>query len=567
MTDPVSLPGDVALAEEHSNDESSSVVGDDVQMVQNDNDTVDGDVATATITTADENMSDDNMSDDASRLEESTADGSPKRPRDTVKEEEDPKGAKRQRTVDIPAMLNAVLETVPTSATVVPPSPPTSSHVEAKVEASDAVLFPVADLTPAPTPIPINVSTADVSDAPVISAFPSTAHDSPEDLALSTSSPPVSRHSSSLSTSTAAPRSPSPFPEFEEKSPKPNHRPKGHARLVSVLLRFLLIGGVWTLFFKATQPETPANSGLSGPTLRQYLSESNYTLAFAPSYFGFFSYFGASAALERAGGLLHDTEGNWKVDGAVGASAGAMAATALATGMGSDEALRLACGFAATDFFDVGGVGGILRGNKFEAILSSIFGFSPDGNKLEFEHLEIPCAVTTFDLSKMRGMVLSQSNGISVAQAVRASATFPLLFAPVLVKSEIDGTKRSALLLDGGLADPHGTDGIRELPPVVGRRVVRITNGRLMGGAHSGLSGLADVASTATVELIGVPKCGVTAIGECGRVAAEAARCGLMAALDQPMVGVLQGDDVENALQEHWHLRIEAGPFVEAGGC
>lgn len=97
------------------------------------------------------------------------------------------------------------------------------------------------------------------------------------------------------------------------------------------------------------------------------------------------------------------------------------------------------------DFWDIGGIGGLLKGKLFqEAIEKNI-------RVHEIENCPIPFAATAYDTIRFRTRKISSGN---IATAARASCTFPGLFQPVI----IDGTPH----IDGGVWDWVGLMALEE---------------------------------------------------------------------------------------------------------
>jgi hypothetical protein len=125
-------------------------------------------------------------------------------------------------------------------------------------------------------------------------------------------------------------------------------------------------------------------------TLREYLGqEEGLYLAMGPAFFGFYGYFGALAGIEdelyHLGGLTSSNSGEDQTTfssatsllierkilrGVSGASAGAMAAVALAAGISPHRASEFVSMFGLGDFADMGGLGAFMKGNRFESIMS-----------------------------------------------------------------------------------------------------------------------------------------------------------------------------------------------------
>jgi len=162
-------------------------------------------------------------------------------------------------------------------------------------------------------------------------------------------------------------------------------------------------------------------------TLKEWLREQKFTLALSGGFFGFFSHAGFLAALIDEG-----------IEPAkiTGTSAGAIVAALYASGHSTDEMKRILFGFQRPDFWDPALGPGLLKGKKFESLLH-------DYVKDDFNQLKLPLAISAFDLIRFRTKVFSDN--ASVVKAVRASASFPMLFHPV--------SYQGALLIDGGVAD------------------------------------------------------------------------------------------------------------------
>lgn len=118
---------------------------------------------------------------------------------------------------------------------------------------------------------------------------------------------------------------------------------------------------------------------------------------------------------------------------------GAMVASFYAAGMSPPDMVVPVLSITRGDFWDLGGFGGLLKGYRFQDILSRNLPVKA------FEECSIPCGVTAFDIVRFRTNYITTG---CIATAVRASCTFPGLFQPVM----IDGTPH----IDGGVFDGHG---------------------------------------------------------------------------------------------------------------
>lgn len=312
-------------------------------------------------------------------------------------------------------------------------------------------------------------------------------------------------------------------------------------------------------------------------TLRDYLSHpEGFHMAFAPAFFGFFAYFGALAALEEAtGGLIvppiadkrksnDDESESLGLRSVSGASAGAMAATLLACGIDPSVAAEFTSKFTWGMVSDPPGIGGYVKGNRFEEAMVDFL--SKEASKvnradrssdtpLQFEEALIPCAVTGFDLFRMKGVILSSG---PMAKAARASAGFPGLFQPVAWRENSDEKKwlPDSLLIDGGIRDGLGLAGLGAFASEK-KRVVNLVVGDFGFRGASGIQSLpkgVNASSLVSIALVGTPMCGPWAM-ENGKRAVESARKAMLKAFDTPM----EKGDGEN----HYVLRVDASKFLD----
>jgi hypothetical protein len=100
------------------------------------------------------------------------------------------------------------------------------------------------------------------------------------------------------------------------------------------------------------------------------------------------------------------------------------------------------------DIWDVGGVGGLLKGELFQELIERNLPVKT------FEECPLPLGVTTFDLGNMKTQHITKGH---LATAMRASCTFPGMFQPV----KIGGTHH----IDGGVFDGIG---LMALPHALG---------------------------------------------------------------------------------------------------
>lgn len=334
---------------------------------------------------------------------------------------------------------------------------------------------------------------------------------------------------------------------------------------------------------------------LSDLTLRQYLSNSQgFHLAMAPAFFGFYAYFGALTTLHESVLLPHEREEGKVIlpvrgpttatdreetqeqepllKSVAGASAGAIAAVLIASGLNPRESAEFASSMTYENFADPPGFGGMLKGNMFEGILvSRLKRLTPGAGNRKLEDGRIPVAVTGFDLLSMSGKVLTEG---CMGRAARASATFPGLFQPVgwvdsKSENEIEEAGYShltrlkrryipdALLIDGGVDDRAGLNGLAALlPHIENKRIVSFAvNGfgsRGPLGPSSMPMGL-NASEVVSISIENAPGCGPWAM-ENGPRAVQAARDAIKAVLDLPMY---RGEE-----DGHYVVRIDVTAFV-----
>jgi hypothetical protein len=171
--------------------------------------------------------------------------------------------------------------------------------------------------------------------------------------------------------------------------------------------------------------------------LPHLLSQDSYALCLTPGFFRFYSEIGLLEALDESGFL--------KVSHITGSSAGALVGAFLAAGLKPSEMAARVLSIERTDVWDIGGLGGLLKGEAFEALIEK------DLPVKTFEEASVPTCVTAFDLSRMKTRKISSG---SIAKAVRASCTFPGLFQPCM----IEGSPH----IDGGVWDHVGMMGLEE---------------------------------------------------------------------------------------------------------
>lgn len=323
---------------------------------------------------------------------------------------------------------------------------------------------------------------------------------------------------------------------------------------------------------------------LSNMTLRDYLVHPDgIHLAFAPSFFGFYGYFGALAGIEDELFPDHHEDATWNgttssdqstttrgaaaagsgrsplllqtIKSVAGASAGAMAAIVLAAGVSPRAAAEFCSTVKLGDFVDFPGILAAFRGDKFEYVMSDFLRRASPLQSLQLEHALVPVAVSGFDLQSMETKIMKRG---SMARAARASACFPTLFQPV---GWIDGESGDDyLFIDGGLGDQSGLAGLavdgQDVELGKSKRVVNMVVGDFQWKRPLGPSAMPaglDASSVLSISIQKLPPCGPLSMSN-GPLAVIAARAAMRATLDLPLfLGKEEG---------HYELHIDASSFI-----
>jgi len=301
----------------------------------------------------------------------------------------------------------------------------------------------------------------------------------------------------------------------------------------------------------------PSNTAaeIANITLREYLTHPDgFHLGMAPAFFGFYAYFGALIIFDEELQLLPNSpKSNNLLKSVAGASAGAMSASLIGIGLSPRHAAEYVSSFNLASFADPPGLLGLLRGEKFEEILRDYMKEKhgihsrkyDESSSIKVEESLIPLSVTGFDLLTWKGMVIRKGD---LAQATRASATFPGLFQPVFVWEENSSQIfPSAILIDGGIHDQYGvkgllSSGVEKNPDLTPKRIVNLSVGSLTLNPKNPPPGPLDfeiesdenVDSVLSITLMNTPNCGPLKM-ENGPLAVEAARKAIEAVLDVPM--------------------------------
>ncbi|CAM9300868.1 unnamed protein product [Ectocarpus fasciculatus] len=257
-------------------------------------------------------------------------------------------------------------------------------------------------------------------------------------------------------------------------------------------------------------------------SLSAWLKEGPFVLSMSPGFFGFYAHIGALIALDKEG-LLKE------VSFATGASAGGLVAGLFAAGLSPTDMGETVVKFRRSDFWDPVGLGGFLRGKKFEDIVK---GTLPAGVR-RFDQGRIPLAVSAFDVSRLTTRTLDEG---CLAQALRATCTFPGLFAPVW--------HDRGVLVDGGVRDTTGMWCVPEERQDC-RRILNVTFGNRGGNGVCVPPSSFPTASNPRpapegMEIVSLPLAGLPRphpfAMERGVDAMEAARNQVAAAIGEPLL-------------------------------
>lgn len=169
-------------------------------------------------------------------------------------------------------------------------------------------------------------------------------------------------------------------------------------------------------------------------TLSTWL-EQPFTLALSSGFFGFYAHTGCVLALREAG---------LQPQRYTGASAGALVAGFVASGMDQAAMLERLYALQREQFWDPKVGFGVLKGEKMQAMLREMLPVE------RIEDCPEALAISVFDVQTRKTAVLETGD---LAAAINASCAVPGMFHPV----EIEGR----YYLDGGILDKDGVDGIQ----------------------------------------------------------------------------------------------------------
>ena len=168
---------------------------------------------------------------------------------------------------------------------------------------------------------------------------------------------------------------------------------------------------------------------------KDILARKPQTLALSAGYFGFFAHLGFVEALRQEG---------VKIEMISGASAGALIAGIIGSGLTTDQALKLMSEVPLKDIWDPGFGWGYLKWTKVESILAEHF-------LPRLEDLSIKVAISVFEIRSFKTRVFTKGPAPAI---IRASCSPPGLVHPARI-----GEK---LYFDGGVFDKGAFAGLKE---------------------------------------------------------------------------------------------------------
>lgn len=262
-----------------------------------------------------------------------------------------------------------------------------------------------------------------------------------------------------------------------------------------------------------------------------------FSLGMAPGFFRIYAHVGIMHALEEAN-LLH-------VHSAAGSSAGAMGAGFLCSGMSPGEMIEKILAIKRPDIWDaeLGFRLGLLKGELLQGI------FERSMPVQDFKDCAIPCGMTALDVLAGKTTIL---NSGSIATNMRASACFPILFAPV----DIHGRP----FIDGGVWDRNGVLAIPSLPDTEEKLIVNIVFERPDPSDHYSLlpQRFQDEGATLlTIVVNGLVFCGPHNMEQTGPASYLGAKTAMLKALREPSHLILYG-------RKHFVVFLDASGEGEA---
>lgn len=253
------------------------------------------------------------------------------------------------------------------------------------------------------------------------------------------------------------------------------------------------------------RPINVCSSSGAEPVLADWLAQEPYTLVMSSGFFSFFAHCGLLAALEEADLLPRAVAGS---------SAGALTGGLWAAGLCSGAIAELYFSLRKDDFWDPAPGFGLLRGERFRALLRRASPIS------RLEDCRRPARVSAFDLYRLRTRVLTSGD---FADSVYASCAVPLMFHPI--------RSHGGWLVDGGVADRSGLAATEPGQRVLHHHIANRSPWRARNAAAMRVPRRENLAS---LVIDGLPQPGPNALSV-GQQAWRAARQATRRALAQPL--------------------------------
>ncbi|GAA4358420.1 patatin-like phospholipase family protein [Kangiella marina] len=250
-------------------------------------------------------------------------------------------------------------------------------------------------------------------------------------------------------------------------------------------------------------------------TLKEWLSAAPFTLTLSSGFFSFYAHTGMLSALEEEHLLPRRLTGT---------SAGALVASCWAAGINTAQLKDILFKLERKDFWDPGFGWGLLKGEKFRAILSDILPAKT------FETCRAELSLSAYD-TKSKSTIIINSGGL--IPAIYASCAIPFLFQPLKYNGYC--------LLDGGIKDRPALADVRADERVFYHHIVSVSPWRKKGSKALEVPRKDNMVA---LQLYDLPRCGPTKL-EKGPEAFHAAYQATKRALQRP---IDKNDQVELAV-------------------
>lgn len=244
---------------------------------------------------------------------------------------------------------------------------------------------------------------------------------------------------------------------------------------------------------------------LTGTTLREWLQAAPFSLAMSSGYFSFYVHLGLISMLEEEQLIPQHISG---------ASAGALVGGCFAAGVSSACMAQTLIGLRREQFWDPGFGAGLLRGEKFRALLRSLAPVD------RIERCPIPLAVSTYSLGTGKTKVFRHGD---FAEIIYASCALPVLFQP--------GHIGKRWYWDGGIRDRHGLAGTPANDRILYHHISSVSPWR---SSDSESMHLPDAPNIVSLCIDGLPRCGLNRL-HAGEAIFKLTRRTIRRALDAPV--------------------------------